>query len=70
MLRPETQLFDESLTNDGSGQHEQCVVDVQPTLEADTQLAKAGKPRMGSLHHPAMFTQALAAFDAPPGNPA
>jgi hypothetical protein len=45
-------------------------VDVQPTLEADTQLAKAGKPRVGSPHHTAMFTQALAAFDAPPGNPA
>ena len=45
-------------------------VDVQPPLEANAQLAKACKPSMRSLHHPAMATQPLTALDASSANPA
>ena len=43
---------------------------VQAPLESDTQLAKACKPAMRSLHDPAVLAQAFTAFDASPGNAA
>jgi len=39
-------------------------VDVQPALKAYAQLAKARKPRMRALYHPAVFAQSVFAFDA------
>ena len=45
-------------------------MDIQPSFKADSQLAKASKPSVRSLHHPAMLSQPFAAFNAAPGNTA
>ena len=43
-------------------------MDVQAPFKSDSQLAKASKPSVRSLHHPAMLAQPFAAFNAAPGN--
>jgi hypothetical protein len=43
---------------------------VQSPLETNTQLSKACKPTMGSLHNPAVLAQFLAALYTSPCNAA
>lgn len=45
-------------------------MDVQTPFKSDSQLAKASKPSVRSLHHPATLSQPFAAFNAAPGNTA
>ena len=65
-----TRPLNKPRADDGCGQFQQRLVDVQSSFKTDAQLSKAGKPRMGSLHDPAMLAQTLATFYAPSGNPA
>ena len=60
----------EARTDDRCCQLQQRFVDIQPSFKADSQLAKACKPAVRPLHHPAVLAQSLAAFNAPSGNTA
>lgn len=39
-------------------------MNIEPPLEADSQLAESGKPRMGALDHPSVTPKAVFAIDA------
>lgn len=65
-----TPPVDEPRADDGSGQRQQCLMDVESALEADTELGEACEPRVRALHHPAVLAQAFAALDASPGDAA
>ena len=56
--------------NDRCRQLQERFVDIQPSFKADSQLAKACKPAVRPLHHPAVLAQPLAALNASSGNPA
>jgi len=60
----------EACAYDRCRQLQQCFVDIQSSFKADSQLAKACKPSVRPLHHPAVLAQPLAALNASFGNPA
>jgi len=60
----------EACADDRCRQLQQRFVDIQPSFKADSQLAKACKPAVRPLHHPAVLAQPLAALNASSGNPA
>lgn len=39
-------------------------MNIEPPLEADSQLAESGEPRMGALDHPSVTPKAVFALDA------
>lgn len=45
-------------------------MDIQPSFKADSQLAKACKPAVRPLYHPAVFAQPFTALNASSGNSA
>ncbi len=56
------------MADEGGGEGVEGCPDVLPALIADCEAAEAGKPSQGSLDHPAMTAQALAAVDPAPGD--
>jgi len=54
---------------DGRGcQFQKRFVDVQASIKSDSQLAKASKPSVRSLRHPAVLSELFDAFNAAAGN--
>ncbi|EDT37871.1 hypothetical protein BamMEX5DRAFT_6348 [Burkholderia ambifaria MEX-5] len=39
-------------------------MNIEPPLEADSQLAESGKPRVGALDHPSVTSKTVFALDA------
>lgn len=67
-LEPLTKPLNKAQANNGASQRQQGEMNIQPSFETNTQLAKSRQPPMGSLYYPAMTAQSLMALDAPPGN--
>lgn len=56
------------MADEGGGEGVEGCPDVLPALIADGKAAEASEPSQGSLDHPAMAAQTLAAVDPPPGD--
>jgi len=65
-----TRPIHEPRIDDGCGQCEQGLMDIEPPLKSDPQLSEPSKPCVGALDNPAVFSQPLTAFNASAGNPA
>ena len=56
------------VADEGGGEGVEGCPDILPALIADREAAEASEPGQGSLDHPAMAAQALAAVDPAPGD--
>ena len=56
------------MADEGGGEGVEGCPDILPALIADREAAEASEPGQGSLDHPAMAAQALAAVDPAPGD--
>lgn len=65
-----TRPIDESRADDGGGQREQGLMNVESPLKSDSQLSKPSKPRVRALYNPTVLVQSLTAFNPSPCDPA
>ena len=65
-----TRPVHEPRTDDGCGQREQGLMDIESSFESNPQFSKPGKPCVRALYNPAVFSQSLTAFNASSCNPA
>src|SRR4051794_13536826 len=68
VLDRKTEPLKEAEADRGAGEDEEGEVDVVAALVADHRPAQARDPGQGTLDHPAILAEALAALDAAPGD--